>query len=173
VLRVLNILHISPFITYAYASQIPKNNLFLPFHILVHMKQVLIGIILAAGLFIVAACTRTSSQPDVAAGIAAIAFDTTEHDYGTLPYAGDGTWEFVFRNTGSEPLLLTNVRSSCGCTIPEWPKEPIPQGGKGTIRVSYNTHLSGTFHKSISVFSNATASPVILKIRGKVEVAAD
>jgi len=136
------------------------------------MRQVLIGIILAAGFFMVPACTRSSSHTDVAAGSASISFDTTEHDYGTIAYAGDGTWEFAFRNTGTEPLLLTNVRSSCGCTIPEWPKEPIPQGGKGTIRVNYNTQLTGTFSKSISVFSNATATPVILKIRGTVEAAA-
>lgn len=137
------------------------------------MKKVLLGIILAAGFFLVPACTRTSSHAGVAAGSAVISFDSTEHDYGTLPYGGDGTWEFEFRNTGTEPLLLTNVRSSCGCTVPEWPREPIEQGRKGTIRVSYNTRLSGTFSKSISVFSNASATPVILKIRGKVEAAAE
>jgi hypothetical protein len=100
---------------------------------------------------------------------AGIQFESTEHDFGTIPYKGDGTFEFVFKNTGKEPLVLKNVRSSCGCTVPEWPKDPIKKGNKGKIKVSYNTRITGTFSKSISVFSNADEKPVILVIKGKVE----
>ena len=136
------------------------------------MKKVLWGIFLVAGLAITA-CTQSPKQSGNEGGTAAIAFDSTEHHFGTLPYAGDGTYNFIFRNTGSEPLLLTNVRSSCGCTIPSWPKEPIAAGATDTIRVSYNTRISGRFSKSISVFSNAPATPVILKITGTVLAAAE
>ena len=80
---------------------------------------------------------------------------------------------FVFKNTGKEPLILKNVRSSCGCTVPEWPKEPIKRGSKGTIKVSYNTRITGSFSKSITVYSNAEGEPVVLKIKGKVDAAAN
>ena len=104
---------------------------------------------------------------------AGIQFETTEHDFGTIPEKGDGTFAFVFKNTGKEPLILKNVRSSCGCTVPEWPKEPIKKGNKGTIKVSYNTRITGSFSKSITVYSNAEGDPVVLHIKGKVEPAAN
>jgi hypothetical protein len=155
-----------------HAFQIPEKPLFLPVQQPAQMKKVLWGIFLVAGLAITA-CTQSPKQGGNEGSAAAIAFDSTEHNFGTLPYAGDGTYNFIFRNTGSAPLLLTNVRSSCGCTIPSWPKEPIAAGTTDTIRVSYNTHISGRFSKSISVFSNATATPVILKIKGTVLAAAE
>lgn len=102
---------------------------------------------------------------------ASIEFETTSHDYGTIPQGGDGTYEFVFKNTGKVPLLLTNVRSSCGCTIPEWPKKPLNKGEEGKIKVSYNTRITGSFSKSISVYSNVGEAPIVLVIKGKVEAA--
>jgi len=115
-------------------------------------------------------CSRQS--PSIAGDTqeaASIEFETTEHDFGTLQQGGDGTFEFVFRNKGKEPLILNNVRSSCGCTVPQWPREPIQKGDKGVIRVKYNTRITGSFSKSISVFSNAGKEPVVLRIKGKVE----
>jgi hypothetical protein len=120
----------------------------------------------------VSGCSQTPGKTEIING-AGIQFETTEHDFGTLPEKGDGTFAFVFKNTGKEPLILKNVRSSCGCTVPEWPKEPIKKGGKGTIKVSYNTRITGSFHKEITVYSNAEGDPVVLKIQGKVEPAAN
>ena len=117
-------------------------------------------------------CSQTSGTTENISG-AGIQFETTEHDFGTITEKGDGTFSFVFKNTGKEPLILNNVRSSCGCTIPEWPKEPIKKGGKGTIKVSYNTRITGSFSKKITVYSNAGGDPVILLIKGKVEAAAN
>jgi hypothetical protein len=97
-----------------------------------------------------------------------ITFESTEHDFGTLPYEGNGTTDFVFTNSGKEPLVLTNVQSSCGCTTPEWPREPIKNGQKATIRVKYDTKRAGSFTKSITVTSNAATSPVVLTIKGVV-----
>lgn len=99
-----------------------------------------------------------------------IFFTETEHDYGSIPYKGDGECTFTFKNTGKEPLILTNVRSSCGCTIPQWPKEPFKKQKKGTITVKYDTRIVGAFSKSIRVYSNASNSPVVLTIKGKVEL---
>lgn len=115
---------------------------------------------------------RCSNDPRSASdkkGTAILVFETTEHDFGNIPQGGDGTYEFVFRNTGDVPLVLANVRSSCGCTIPEWPKRPIHEGKEGRIKVRYNTRITGGFSKTITVYSNAGDTPVVLKIRGRVE----
>lgn len=99
---------------------------------------------------------------------AIIKFDKNIHDYGTIYQNADGRSEFTFKNTGSEPLVLSSVRSSCGCTIPQWPKEPILPGQSGVIVVTYDTKRVGTINKQITVLSNATESQVILNIKGNV-----
>lgn len=99
-----------------------------------------------------------------------IEFTEQEHNYGNLQKGGDGNCEFVFTNTGNEPLILSNVKASCGCTVPTWTKEPIMPGKTGTIKVRYNTNNVGAFTKTITVSSNAiNAARLTLKIRGKVE----
>lgn len=116
-------------------------------------------------------CSQTNQAEntiDIDAQGPSIKFEVVEHDYGTVDKNGDGTFEFVFMNEGSEPLILNNVRSSCGCTIPQWPREPIPAGGKSSIKVKYDTRRLGSFQKSITVYSNAGTTPVILKIKGNV-----
>lgn len=97
-----------------------------------------------------------------------ISFEKTVHDYGTIPYKGDGKCEFKFTNTGKEPLILTNVRSSCGCTVPKWPREPILPGQSEVIHVEYKTTRIGRINKSITVHSNAKNSSVVLRIKGQV-----
>lgn len=97
-----------------------------------------------------------------------ITFEKTVHDYGTVPYKGDGKCTFKFTNTGNEPLILTNVRSSCGCTVPKWPREPILPGNSGVIHVEYSTDRVGMINKSITVQSNATNGDVTLRITGQV-----
>jgi len=97
-----------------------------------------------------------------------IAFEKLIHDYGTIEKGANGVCEFVFTNTGKEPLILSNVRSSCGCTVPSWPKEPIKKKKSAVIKVKYNTNRVGTISKSITVYSNAKNSPIRLKITGKV-----
>lgn len=98
---------------------------------------------------------------------AQIKFQETNFDFGKIYYRADGTHAFKFVNKGKEPLLLTQPRSSCGCTVPTWPKAPIMPGDSGTIKVTYNTHIIGQFNKSVTVYSNA-AKPVVLHIRGEV-----
>ncbi len=97
-----------------------------------------------------------------------IVFTSEVHDFGTIPYEGDGTYVFEFKNTGKEPLVLNDVHSSCGCTTPEWPKEPIKRGEKGKITVKYNTKIMGPFTKNVYVTSNAQTSRVTLTIKGTV-----
>ena len=99
---------------------------------------------------------------------ATITFHKTLHDFGTLFRGDDGSVDFVFKNTGKEPLLLMQPRSSCGCTVASWPKAPVMPGDTAHVRVSYNTHLIGPFTKSVTIYSNAK-KPVVLHIRGKVK----
>jgi len=95
-------------------------------------------------------------------------FEETLHDYGEIAQDSDGTWSFVFKNLGKEAIVINRVRSTCGCTVPDWPKEPIEPGATGEITVIYNTKLTGTFLKSVIVYSTAGNSPVKLQIKGKV-----
>ena len=97
-----------------------------------------------------------------------IIFQKLEHNYGTIQNGGDGNSAFTFTNKGQKPLLLSNVSASCGCTVPEWPKEPILPGKSGSIKVTYNTAIIGSFRKTITVSSNAANSTVVLTIYGNV-----
>ncbi len=116
-----------------------------------------------------------SQSPDTAAlknaNLAKIEFEEMVHDFGTIKNGGDGTFEFVFKNTGKEPLIINNVKSSCGCTKPEWSAEPVKKGEKSAVKVGYNTRLVGPFTKTITVYSNASNPIVTLTIKGTVSPA--
>jgi len=101
-----------------------------------------------------------------------ISFEKLEHDFGTFtkPQTGEGvTCEFVYTNTGTSPLVLNRVVASCGCTTPEWTREPIAAGKQGSIKVTYNAASTGTFSKTITVYSNSKDGMVTLKVKGKAE----
>jgi len=92
----------------------------------------------------------------------------TFHDFGSIVFGANGKVDFNFTNNGTKDLIISDVKSSCGCTVPTWPKEPIKPGKKGTIQLQYNTQLAGPFNKTVVVYSNANNSPVRLEVRGKV-----
>lgn len=98
-----------------------------------------------------------------------IIFDKLEHDYGTIEYGGDGNVVFTFTNKGKAPVVLSNVRASCGCTTPEWTKTPVLPGEKGIVKVRYNTNLPGTHNKSLTVNPNTVNANVVLHIKGSVK----
>jgi len=101
--------------------------------------------------------------------VAKIEFKADVIDYGTIEKGADGVRVFEFTNTGEAPLIITKVKSSCGCTIPSWPKEPILPGKTGKIEVKYDTNRVMPIRKTITVTSNATGSPTVaLKIKGLV-----
>ena len=98
-----------------------------------------------------------------------IEFEKVVHDYGDVPYNGNGECEFRFTNTGTEPLLIQKPKSSCGCTIPSWPNEPILPGESDVIKVTYRTNRAGNINKTVTVTSNAVKnSTVVLRIKGRV-----
>ena len=100
---------------------------------------------------------------------AEITFESDVVDYGTIEKGDDGVREFKFTNTGSSPLFITQVRSSCGCTIPKKPTDSIMPGVEEVIEVKYDTSRVGPIRKTITVSSNAATPVVALQIKGTVE----
>lgn len=97
-------------------------------------------------------------------------FKEDSHNFGTVAEGPKAEYEFTFRNLGKEPIVLTRVQASCGCTTPSWSKEPIAPGKESVIKASYNTQgRPGPFTKSITVVSNAGTK--VLTIKGTVEKA--
>jgi hypothetical protein len=100
-----------------------------------------------------------------------IVFTKVVHDYGEIVQGADGNCEFEFQNVGTEPLILQNVSSSCGCTVPSWPREPIMPGEKTTIKVRYDTSRLGHINKNITVVSNSVgegSERITLRIIGNI-----
>ncbi|NLA23806.1 MAG: DUF1573 domain-containing protein, partial [Bacteroidales bacterium] len=99
-----------------------------------------------------------------------ISWDKTTHDFGTFKEEnGLQKCSFNFTNTGSEPLVITNVRAFCGCTTPDWTKEPVQPGQKGYVNVSYDPrNRPGKFDKSITVTTNTEKPNTMLRIVGNV-----
>jgi hypothetical protein len=97
-----------------------------------------------------------------------ISFDKVVHDFGTVIQNSEAVCEFKFTNTGKEPLILSKPQSSCGCTVPTWPQEPILPGKSDVIKVTYSTHNMGPINKTVTVNSNAKTSRVVLSIKGNV-----
>lgn len=99
-----------------------------------------------------------------------ITFDKTTFDYGTIKPSSDGTRFFTVKNTGDKPLVISNVKPSCGCTTPEFSTDPIMPGKSAKIKVGYNTALNGAFNKMIEVFSNDPVnSRSVIYIKGNVD----
>lgn len=99
---------------------------------------------------------------------AKIEFKETNHDFGEIEFGGEAIFDFKFINKGKSPLIIANVRSTCGCTVPEWTREPVNASNTGSIRVIYDTHRVGAFSKTLIVYSNAVNSPIRLFIKGRV-----
>jgi Protein of unknown function (DUF1573) len=118
-------------------------------------------------LIILAACKNEINK--TAEASAEIKFEKAEHNFGTIDYDSDGRCHFEFTNTGKDPLMINNVRTTCGCTRPEWPEEPVMPGEKGRIGITYNTKVVGSFTKAITVYSNTPSSPTKLFVKGTVE----
>ena len=98
-----------------------------------------------------------------------IVFDTLTHDFGLLEKGSNASYNFSFVNRDENPVIITNVKSSCGCTVTKWTREPVQQGASGSIMVKYNTKITGTFQKTIFVHTNPGAQATALTIKGTVK----
>jgi len=131
------------------------------------MKKALLsfGLILLIGGFVKAQDAAVAGGPEVT-------FEKTVHDFGTVNQHGNATYEFKYTNSGNEPLIISNAKGSCGCTVPYWSKEPLQPGGSSTIKVKYDSKRVGPINKSVTVTSNSTSSPTkIIRIKGTIKAA--
>jgi hypothetical protein len=130
------------------------------------MKKSLFLLFMTAGF-----CSSIFAQtptPTPSLSGAKIEFVSPVHDFGNIKQGVPVSTDFVFKNTGTAPLILTNVQASCGCTVPTWPREPIAQGGTTKITVTYNAANIGNFSKTITVTHNGATATDILTIKGVV-----
>lgn len=99
-----------------------------------------------------------------------ITFEHKEHDFGVVEEGKVASFNFVFKNSGSQPITLKDVKASCGCTTPNWPKEAIQPGKSSQIEVQYNSQgRPGPFSKSITVTYDSVSAPIVLMIKGNVK----
>ena len=97
-----------------------------------------------------------------------ISFESVTVNFGIIAKGSDGIRVFEFTNTGNVPLIISEVKSSCNCTVPKKPEGPIAPGMSNTIQVEYDTNRVGPIRKTITVYSNATEGIKALKIKGEV-----
>jgi hypothetical protein len=115
----------------------------------------------------------TSSDEKSGANMAQPGATTTDWNYGTIKNASTGVRFFKFTNTGQAPLVISNAKGSCGCTVPSYPKEPIMPGESNYIKVKYDTKRTGAFTKYVTLTTNSTTNTTTrLKIFGTVEAPA-
>ncbi|MGI9532873.1 DUF1573 domain-containing protein [Lutimonas sp.] len=106
---------------------------------------------------------------EIKVGGAKIKFDKTEHDFGVINEGDVVETVFSFKNSGKSELIITSAKGSCGCTVPEWPKEPIMPGEEGTIRVKFNSDKKPNLQqKTITLVTNTDQGKEILKIKAQV-----
>lgn len=96
-------------------------------------------------------------------------FEKTEHDFGTIKRGTPVETIFTFTNQGDAPLVITNVQSTCGCTVPEKPEQPIAPGESGHIKVNFNGSGSNQVQKSVTVTANTETGTQTLTIRANVQ----
>ena len=99
---------------------------------------------------------------------AKISFKTDTIDFGQIAKGSDGVRAFEFTNTGDKPLIISDVKSSCGCTVPKKPDGPVAPGASSIIQVKYDTNRVGPIRKTVTVYSNADEPIKALKIKGEV-----
>lgn len=129
------------------------------------MKKIAIILIFLGAVLSLKAQDRKGSS-----GTPQITFAETTFVFDTLTQNSPCEHLYAFTNTGDAPLIISSAFSSCGCVVPEWPKEPVMPGKSGTIKVVYNTSKAGNFNKAIVVKSNAADSPkTVLRITGVVK----
>ena len=95
----------------------------------------------------------------------------TVWDFGTIQQGESPEFTFTFKNSGNEPMIISNAKGSCGCTVPQWPKEPIAPGDKGEISVKFNSkNKKGSQNKTVTITANTTPPTTKLRVTGQIEV---
>jgi len=136
------------------------------------MKKLFLLCFLAVGMSSVAMAQTTSANVTAAVvdpNKAEFKFTEESHDFGTLTKGAPCSYEFTFTNIGKEPLIISNVVPSCGCTTPKYSKDPVAPGQTGNIMVTYDSNRVGPFSKSITISSNSKTPTKTLFIKGIIQ----
>lgn len=114
---------------------------------------------------------KSADGKSVTKGIPKISFNKTEHDFGRVIAGEKISYTFKFTNTGTGNLIITNVSSSCGCTVPEYTKDLVKPGEKGNLRITFDSkNRKGFQHKTVTVITNTQPNTTKLKIKAQVVV---
>ncbi|MEC8273667.1 MAG: DUF1573 domain-containing protein [Bacteroidota bacterium] len=132
------------------------------------MKKIFLALALISGVMLAQAQTTSPKEKKDVNG-PKMEFETSVMDYGLIEHNSDGKREFVLTNTGNAPLIISNAKGSCGCTVPTWPKAPIAPGESASIGVKYATNRIGKFTKTITLTTNTPEKTKILTIKGEVK----
>ncbi len=95
-------------------------------------------------------------------------FTKETHDFGKVEQGKPVTYVFTFKNTGTDPVVISDAQASCGCTKPSWTKEPVMPGKTGTVSATYNAAAMGPFNKSVTVMSNGETPNIVLYLKGEI-----
>ena len=118
--------------------------------------------------------TVDTENAAVEKSFAKMTFTEEEYDFGTIKEGEIVKHTFAFRNTGDVPLIIKNASASCGCTVPDWPKEPIAPGAKSRIEVQFNSkNKTGNINKTVSIQANTDPPLTTLQIKGTVNQVLD
>ncbi|HLF34865.1 MAG TPA: DUF1573 domain-containing protein [Cyclobacteriaceae bacterium] len=118
-------------------------------------------------IFIMSLIPALSSAQD--SDSARFSFDKVKHDFGDIFQGKTSETVFSFTNTGKLPLIISNIFTTCGCTAPTWPREPVPPNGKGEIKIAFNsTGKIGIQNKVVTIMSDAAGGPFYLKISANI-----
>ena len=132
------------------------------------MKKFITLLFIGFAAFSINAQEKTVNEIKVDPNAPAFEFETEVIDYGKIEQNADGLRVFKFKNTGKSPLIISRIQSSCGCTVPTKPEDPIMPGKEGEIEVKYATNRVGGFNKTITIFSNANEPSKRVRIKGIV-----
>ena len=129
------------------------------------MKKLMIIAVLALVANTGFSQATTASKSDMAV----IQWDAATYDFGKIKQGVPVTHEFKFTNKGKVPAVITNAQPSCGCTTPNWTRDPVMGGGEGYVKATFNAMAIGPFDKVITVTANTEGGVVMLHIKGEVE----
>jgi len=145
-------------------------------------KQSIAALVGLAALLVISSCKTKKSESGQsltidsitgkpALAVTKIEFSEMEHDFGKIEQGQAVEHVFKFKNTGDSPLVVSDARASCGCTIPEWTKDPVQPGQEGKINVKYNSAgKSGLIHKTVTIYANTESKETVLNIQAEVIV---
>ncbi len=132
------------------------------------MRKFIILLLLFSGFTLTTFSQEEEKKVEQTERAGDIIFKSTVYDFGILKYKEEAKGRFIFKNISKEPIKITNVRVSCGCTDAVWSREEIKKRKKSVIEISYDTKRVGKFHKNVFVYVNGNPKPIQLQIRGEV-----